>query len=311
MANELTHALTQTNGGNVASILSPLLAQQLYDPTDLRAVCVYRPFLGGMGSDTMDVTKDVVPSASAAASSETSGGHSNTAYTTARYQLAVARRVINYEMSDLLGLTGGPINLPHVAAKLAAGIGLTFTDMICALFPSLSNSVGSTGVDMDVDDWYDAMFQLNTSLVPSSPDAPWVAVLHQQQVNNLVSSIRSEAGAAQFISATADMLRAKGPGFVGQWLGVDLWQSDSVNAVATSADRNGAMFGYGCFEYTYGPVGSILQHINPGDVLAATPEAFIERERDHVNGLVAAHLNHYPGVVEREDLRGVGIITDL
>ena len=259
----------------------------------------------------MDITQEPVPGAAAAASSETAGGHSNSAYTTSRYQLAVARYVRNYEATDLMAITGGPINFMSIVANLVAGVSLTYTDLICALFPSLSNSVGTTTVNLDVDDIYDAMFQLNTSLVPIAPGLPWQTVLHQQQRNDFVSSLRSEAGALQYQAATADMIAAKGPGFNGTWNGVEFWQSDSVNAVATSADRNGAMFGYGCFEWTYGPVANILARINPGDVILATDELFVERERDHVNGMTAPHLNLYPAVVEREDARGVGIITDL
>jgi len=262
------------------------------------------------GSDTMDVTKLPVPGAAAAATNETTGGQSNSAFTTGRFQLAPARYVRQYQIGDLLGVAGGPINMQTVLQNLLAGVSLTYTDLITALFPSVSAQVGSTGVNLDVDDIYDGMFTLNLANVPNTAEMPIQVVLHNQQTNDFINSLRAETGAVQFQDATAAMLGAKGPGFRGTWLGLQFWQSDSVEAVTTTVDRSGCMYGRGAFEWTFGPVGAILPHINPGDVLFATPELFVERNRDATNGLMAEVLNLYPAVAIREQNRAVEILSD-
>ena len=310
MANEIRRSLLETNGGSVASVMSALLRAQLYDPTDLRATCPYVPF-AGPGSDTMDVTLNAVPGAASAATSEIDGSNvTNAAYTTARFQLAVARYKRVYQSTDLLGLAGGPIDYNVIRSTLVTGVSLTYTDMICALFPSLSAQTGTTTVNLDVDDIYDSIYTLLVANVPNDAANPIQCVLHPQQWNDFTSSLRGETGAVQYVAATADMLQAKGPGFKGVWNGVQFWTSDSVNAQTTNVDYSGAMFGMGAFEWTYGPVAGILPMINPGDILFSTPELFVERDRSASNGMMAQVLNLYPAVAIRENARGVEILSD-
>lgn len=309
MANEISHGTLQTNGGQVASVLSDMVFQQLFDATDLRQLMQFHDVDNYVGSDTVDVTKDAVPAAAAAATSETVGGQSNTAYTTSKFQLAWARYVLQYEMTDLLAINGGPIGMQRVIDKLQVSIGLTLTDGLTALFPSLSNSVTpGSGIDLDVDTIYAAQFQLNNSLVPGD----YACVLYPEQFNNFQQSLRSEPGAVQFQQATADMLRLSGPGFKGSWNGIRFFQSDSVTAVDASANSSGAMFGFGCFGYTLRNWRRIQQNmmISPSDVLADFGVGFVERNRDATNGMSEAILNLYPAWVEQEDARGVEIVSD-
>lgn len=309
MANEVTHALLQTNGGQVASVLSDMLVEQLFDPTDLRALMRFTPWSGIMGSDTLDVTQDAVPTAFAAATNETTGGQSNTAYTTSRFSHTIARHVIQYQLTDLLGLAGGPIDLSAIIRKIDQGVALTFTDLLTTLFPSISGSVGTTTVDLVVDDLYDADFTLNNA----NASGLKAAVLHNVQMNDFRTSLRGETGAQQFVPATAEMLATKGPGFQGSWNGIDFWQSDSVETVNAAADRNGAMFVEGAFDYTMGPTGQLIGagHIAADDILLnAGGVMIVERDRDATNGMSTAVGNLYPSVVEAEDARAVGIITD-
>lgn len=308
MANEIRHSTLETNGGQVASVLSALIVDQLYDPTDLRALMTFVPY-DIVGSDTIDVTKDANPAAFAAATSEIAGGQANTAYTTSRYQLAIARYVLQYQITDLLGLAGGPVDLERVVAKINTGVGLTMTDLLAALFPSLSGSVGTSGVNLTVDNIFDADFSLNTNNAPGGR----AAVLHPVQINDLITSLRGEPGAMQWQDATAEMLESKGPGFKGRWNGIDFWQSDSVNTANAGADRAGALFAPGCWAYTLGPTSRLIQamHLDPDDILLdAGGLVLIERSRDSTNGMTAAIGNFYPAAVEAEDARGIKIVTD-
>ena len=314
MANEVTFTGLASSGGRVASVLSSMLMETLHDPTDLRAVMTEVPWQS-LGSDTMSVTRDAAPGAFAAASSETSHGTAadNAAYTTGKFDLQVARYVRAYQVSDLFGVSGGPVDLEKVVSTLAAGVGLTMTDLLCALFNSITSQVGSSGVDLSVDTMYDAAFQLNTNAVVSTADAPLTAVLHPTGFNNFVQSLRSETGAIQFEPATAAMLGSNGggPGFKGTWNGISIWQSDSCPTISGGANYSQAMFGKGGFAYTLAPVSALQGHVPSANVIADAGGLLIELSRDADNGLSKAVATMFPAVAEVEDLRCCEIISDV
>ena len=62
MANEVTAAALIAEGGLVSEILSDLILEQLYDPTDLTSLMVRVPWNSG-GSDTIRSTLDAIPGA--------------------------------------------------------------------------------------------------------------------------------------------------------------------------------------------------------------------------------------------------------
>ena len=301
MADEVTYSSLVSNGGAVAEVLSALVVEQLYDPTDLRSVC-QRIDYSTFGSTQMAITKDATPSAFA--STGEAASVANSAYTTSEFTLSVSKYALAYELTDLVGVSGSPIDLDRIVRNLTAGVSLTMTDLICALFGSLSNSVGTSGVNLSVDDIYSAQFQLNTSAM----NGPYTAVLAPVQMNDFRSSLRSETGAIQFEAASADMLATKGPGFQGSWNGIEFYQSDSV--VTNGGNREGAMFAAGCFAYTMAPVSLIQGHVPQQNILVDAGELLVELVRDGYGGQSGAVAHMYPGVAEREDDRGVLISTD-
>lgn len=308
MANETSYATLVSNGGRLSSILSDMWHENLYDPTDLRALMVYRPMVAGP-SATMSTPSVSSFGAAAAASSEISGGASNTLLSTGKFDLTVARYLKKLQPTDLFAMTsqGSAINLELLFAQLTKTVGLTMTDLLCALFPSVASNVGTSGVNMSVQDWFSAAFALNLQ----SNGGRIAAVLHGQQFNDFQDSLRGETGPLQWVDATAEMLMLRGSGYKGSFMGVEVWQSDSVPTANAGADRQGCMFSQGAFGYTFGDVRPIVaQMINPADILVQTPELFIERSRDAANGMTSLLLNIYPGVVEQEDLRAVTITTD-
>ena len=306
MANEITTTLLGTNGGLVASVLSDLVIDQLYDPTDLTSLMLRIPW-SPSGSSTMDVTQDAVPGAFSAPTSEVDGSNIvNSAYTTSEFSLAPSLYARRYQLTDLLPIAGGPVNVERVAANLVAGVGLTMTDLLCALFGSLSNSVGTTTVDLSVSDIFDAVYQLNSSNVSGN----YAAVLYPQQFNDFQNSLRAEAGAVQFAPASEQMLAAKGPGFKGSWLNIDFYQSDSVGTANGGADSAGAMFGQGCFAYTLADPRVKSGHIPAANTIMANEALILELARDSTNFMSSIVAQCYPAVVEAEDARGVKIVTD-
>tara|TARA_R100000664_G_scaffold13086_1_gene21026 strand:- start:409 stop:1173 length:765 start_codon:yes stop_codon:yes gene_type:complete len=253
----------------------------------------------------MDVTQDSIPQPFVTRT-ETGAGITDATYTTSEFSLAPSLYALQYSITDLVPVAGSPIDVERVAANLVAGVGLTMTDLLCALFGSLSNSVGTTTVDLTVSDIFDAVYQLNSSNVSGN----YAAVLYPQQFNDFQNSLRAEAGAVQFAPASEQMLAAKGPGFKGSWLNIDFYQSDSVGTANGGADSAGAMFGAGAFAYTLADPRVIQGHIPSDSVLMANEVMLLEMSRDSANFKTALVGQIYPAVVEAEDARGVKIVTD-
>lgn len=305
MANEVSYATLLSNGGRVARILSQLLHVNLYDPTGLRSLMHFVP-MAGQGSATTNVTKVTRGSVMAAASSETSGGASNTALTTGNYDITVARYLLKMQATDLFRITGGAIDVDYVIGILTESLDLTLTDLLCGLFANVSGNVGTSGSDLTSDNIFDAIYTLNLAKNP----AGLAAVLHQQQINDLIESLRGETGAMQFRTDVSAMLAPPGVGWRGRLLEVDFYQADSVATANAGADRQGAMFAAGAFCYQLAPVSSMDPMIDPSDVLVGTEEMWVERSRDADNGMTSLIVNSYPGVAEAEDARAVKITTD-
>jgi hypothetical protein len=308
MADEVTYASLESTGGRVGAVLSALVLEQLYDPTDLREILQFIPW-DQMGSDTLDVTLAASPGAFAAASSETSSGFANSAYTTSKFQLVPARYGRMYQVTDLVGVTGGPVDLDRVVQTLIDGVALTMTDLTVALFPSFTDQVGSTGVDLDTDNIYDAQFAL--AINNASASGGINCVLHPEQMNNFITSLRGETGAQQYVPATAEVLSLKGPGIQGTWNGITFWTSDSVNTVNAGADYAGAMMMDNAIAYTLGDVKRLQGYIPAQNILVDAGMLLVELSRDPANGMSTAIANLYPAVSIREDDRGVEIVSDV
>lgn len=305
MANEVSYATLLSAGGRVARILSSLLHTNLYDPTGLRALMTFIPY-SPMGSSTMNVTKVTRGSVMAAATTEISSGFANTALSTGNYDLAVARYGLKMQPTDLMKITGGALDVNYVVGVLTESLDLTLTDLLTALFSNIAGNVGTSGADLTVDDFFDAVYYLNLANNPGQLSV----VLHNQQINDLIESIRGEAGPMQFRTDAQGLLQSPGVGFRGQFAGVAVYQSDSCLQVNSNTDRQGCMFSQGAFAYTLAPVAALDPMINPADILVATPEMFVERVRDGANGMTSLIANAYPGTAEAEDLRACRVTTD-
>ena len=307
MANEVTNATLVTNGGRLAEQLNAALHQTVYDSTDLRAVIDMIPWMAGSGSATMSVTKLPAPGPAAAASSETSGGFSNSTYTTGEYQLTAARYGRQLTMSDLAGLTApaGGVDFPRLLQTLVQTEALTYTDLIAALFPSISASAGTTEVDLSVDNIFTAMATLELANVQGD----YSCVLHGQQWADFRNSLRSESGAVQYRADTQGVLDIGAYGAKGSWGGINFWVSDSVVTANAGEDRAGCLFGAGAFAYRGAPVAALAPIVSPYELLRGDTW-FIEADRSHANGLTTAILNMYPAVAIAENARAVKIVTD-
>lgn len=241
-----------------------------------------------------------------AVGSETTAA-SNVALTDGSADITIARYALRREISDLANMTDSVgLNVERLAADMVGGYEMAVTNAICDTIDGFTATAGTSGSDMDVDDFFDALFALEQASVPT----PFVAVLHPVQLTDLQNSIRAEASnAIAFSPATVEMLAAKGQGFAGSFMGVDIYKSSKVPTANAGADRAGAMMGYGAVGMAEGSVrpiaalGGALQ-FPAGTVIA------VEYERDSSKALTAITGNAYFGVSILQDGMGVSIITD-
>ena len=285
----------------------------LVDLTDLFGCgcCVDLGDQAGRGSSTDKVSRVDLDDAMTAPAEGVAPAVNDPA--TSNVTVAIARRALRRQESDLLRITGAPSSFSLMSPEWMAmdarnSIAISRTGLIAALFAGLINSVGATGVNLSVTNIYSAMFQLHLTL--NKP--PFYCVLHPQQTNDFINDLRGEQGAVAFEAASVEMLAARGPGFYGGWHGIEFWMSDQVPLVNAGADRGGAMMGAGAFGYKEASAAAMLRQ-DAGSAFAPVPEyspAFIEIQRNPGTGITEALYNYYVGVVELEDDRGVEIITD-
>lgn len=304
MANEISWANLETDAG-LAHYLHNEVHVNLFDPTDLRAVMSRMDFSAGMGSETIKVTKVGGARTFAAASTEISGGASNQDIGSGNFQLTVSRRLMKWQVSELWKLVSrdGSIDLDLLRQQIVSATGQTVTDILCALFPSLTGTVGSTTQQMSVDYLFDGQFALNNNR--AAP--PYTAVLLPHHWNRLQKSFRGEGGAIGFDPATREVIAARGPGYKGMFGGIDLWDADSVTLDGGSTYGRSAMFAQGCFQYTEAPVGDVADALPPNVRTIIDGIVRIVHSYDADNALTSIIGDYYPAVAEAEDSRGVQI----
>lgn len=219
--------------------------------------------------------------------------------------ITVGRSALRYDITDLAAMTGLGLDIDpfSIAQKMSMSAEARINEIICATFASASNSVGTSGVDMSVDDFYDAMFQLESE----DNDGQFYCVLHPQQLSDLRDSLRSESNnALAFSPATEDMLMAKGQGYAGRFGGVEIFKSSYVEESA--GNKIGAMMSRGGVAYAVGtprPLAGAGVEIRP----AGTP-VVVAFQRDESAGLTEVMGHLYCGAALTEDARIVKIVTD-
>lgn len=290
----------------LAAALDMEISMLLADRASLRNTGVIRSYgtVNNMGSDTKTIRLAGLAgtdtfSATAAENTDVS----TTALTDSSVSIAVARAALRRDISDLADLTGfqgSDITPETLALAMVVESEQFFVSQVAAAVATASTNVGSSGVDMSVDDWFDALFQLELN----NNEGPFTALLHPQQLADLQDSLRAEAGAMQFLPAAGELLAIKGQGYAGSFLGVDIYKSSRVTEAG--GNKEGGMFGAGAIGYAEGS-----PNIAYGDVVrpAASP-LVVEFQRDASAATTEIVGHYYLGVAVIEQSRLVGIVTD-
>ena len=303
----IDYSVLNTAGLRMDLMIENEVRALLFDAASLRTsgALVFAGDIAGMGSDTIQLRYASLDGAQPMADVSDGSEITSTNLTYATEDIAVGRIGLRYDLTDLAAMTklGNDIDVFRLAESMAGAFESKFMTMVCATFPSFNTSVGSSGVDMSVDDMMDAIFALELENNPSQ----LFAVLHPRQIADLQASIRNETGnAIAFNPAQHDLVKAVGQGVVGDFLGVQIHKSAYVSE--SGGNKRGAVFSAGALGYALGtplPLAAAGGEIRP----AGTP-VLVELERDSAYSLTKIVGTAYAGVAIIEDARGVLVETD-
>jgi hypothetical protein len=302
MANEVYYSGLSGNA-RVSAVLSKLIVQKLTDTAYLVNHPSVLKIAASPGSTSVQIPV-VSWGADAMASVAENASVSNTALTTAAATCTLARQAIRRQISDLAQATsqGVPldVSVDSIAADMSAAWAKRGTTMLTALASGFSNSVGSTGVDLTVATFYNAIFQLQLL----ANVGPFVAVLHNQQYNDLMSSLRSETGPGQYTTGAQMSLMAQSAGAKAELFGVQVFTSNTV--ANNGVDYTGMMFAPNAIAMATASVAPIIG----STTTSPAPEVTVEFERDASNGSSIIVGSILAGVVEVDDSKGVAILSD-
>ena len=289
----------------IPAYLSGKIRELLREKTDLRALMSEIAF-DGTGSAGVKSGAYQVVDAWAAPGEDTASTVVN--ITDSSATLTVAHYRLQRELTDLAEYTGGP-GMARLAQDMSVSSKQHLSKMMCALFENLSQSVGTSGSNLSLANWYSAIYLNQLNLVDGNN---LFAVLHPQQYNDLHQAITAETAGLLASQGDVSMLYAKTSGYIGKILGVETFTHNSVVTVNAGADRCGAMFGMGCFGFTELDPRPFAAR-NPAFIAAPTDgsaKIAVEFARHPSSGKSLIIGHYFPAVAELEDLRGVAIKTD-
>lgn len=292
----------------LAAVLNQFIHQNIVDTTDLRRTCRFMGNIAGRGSATLNIPGITWSDAMGAANTDETTAVSATDPATSVSPITVARQALVRKVSDLYALTGGAegANLMDFAAQMAGAASLRATDMAAALFSSVSANVGTSNVNLEVDDIYSAQFTLIQARVPG----PYVCVLAPVQMTNFMSSLRGEGGAQLNNPQTLGML-AGGALQAKEWNGITFIDCDSVPT--SGGDRVGCMYNLEAFGYAEMVPAEMVQGAAPGSFLSVIPSGgsiYVAFERHEAEGLTDIVGNYFVGFGIIENARAVKITTN-
>ena len=302
--------------------LSAMISQEinllLKDNANLRntGLLSYQGSINGTGSDTVRVRLaglDGYDSMSAASNEISDESANTTSLTINNADLVAARQYIIYEMSDLASMTGfggADIDPFRIAQSIAGSYETRFAALTGAAAASFSNTAGANTTTLSVDDFFDAIFQLEqagfgTGSAGGAP-GPYACVLAPKALTELQDSLRNETGnAVSRMQSSMDMLQAKGENFKGQLFGVDVYSSAlGVNQNASSGYDN-----YMISPMALGFVDGIPAGVRGSSDLMSMGKVVVEFDRRPMSAstFIVGHAYLGLGIIEND--RGVKLLS--
>ena len=307
-----------SNGLRLAQMISQEVNLLLKDAANLRntGLLSYQGSINGLGSDTVRVRLAGLDGfdSMAAASSEISDESSNTtSLTIQNADIQAARQYIIYEISDLAGMTsmGSPNDIDpfRLARSIAGSYEARFAELTGAAAASFSASSGSNITTLSVDDFFDAIFDLEqagfgTGTAGGAP-GPYACVLAPKALTELQDSLRNETGnAISRMQSSQDMLMAKGENFAGNLFGVDVYRSALVNQNGSSGYDN-----FMISPMALGFVDGIPMGVRGAADLMEMGKVVVEFDRHPMKASTYVVGHAYLGISIIENARGVKLLS--
>ena len=311
----ITNGITNTSlvgDLRLAQMLSQEIRLLLRDVNNLRNT-PFIDFVGsinGMGSDTIRVRKAGLDGRDAfAALVNEDDAASNTALTDGHVDVAVVRAALRYQLTDLAGLTEfqtpNGVDVFRIAQSMAGSYEAYFASLTADTIDDFTASAGVSGAVFNVDAMLDGIFTLEKADSNRGVPGPFAGILSPKQLTELQDDLRNESNSIfSYSPATLEAIGAKGPGYVGRFLNVDLYTSSYINTDG-SGDLNGALVGVGALGYATGVPSDIpgaADFMQMGDIIVE-----MERDASTASTIVMGHA--YLGMAVLEDARGVKLIS--
>ena len=311
----ITNGITNTSlvgDLRLAQMLSQEIRLLLRDVNNLRNT-PFIDFVGsinGMGSDTIRVRKAGLDGRDAfAALAAEDDAASNTALTDGHVDVAVVRAALQYEITDLAGLTEfqtpNGIDVFRIAQSMAGSYEAYFASLTADTIDDFTASAGVSGAVFTVDAMLDGIFTLEKADSNRGVPGPFVGLISPKQMTELQDDLRNESNSIfAYSPATLEAIGAKGPGYVGRFLNVDLYTSSYINTDG-SGDLNGALFGVGGLGYATGVPSDIpgaADFMQMGDIIVE-----MSRNASTASTVVTGHS--YLGMAVLDDNRGCKLIS--
>tara|TARA_R100001129_G_C5298251_1_gene241751 strand:- start:238 stop:1176 length:939 start_codon:yes stop_codon:yes gene_type:complete len=234
----------------------------------------------------------------------------STSITDSHVDVQAVRMALNYELSDLANMTsfGQDIDPMTLARSISESYEATVADKVAGLFSSFTASKGTAGSTFALDDFFDAIYVLETAANAASlkvgAAGPFVCVLAPKQLTELQNSLRSEqSNIIAFSPANAEMLEAKGSQYAGSLFGVELYKSAYVEAA--SSVLTGAMWAAGAIAYCDG----VPNIVHGGNDIMPMGKIVVEMERNALRAITSIVGHAYYGTSILSDEKGVKLTT--
>ena len=293
------------NGIRLAFMIQNEVNTLLADPTNLSMYdgVINIGSVDGMGSDTLTARYVNLGYGDSFAATADGANVGASTITPSNVDCTVARYALRYDLTSLAQMTGfgedlNPFNLSQMMFQSAVA---TMSDLIAAEFQNITNSKGSAGVALSVDDILDGIFELE-----DDSNTEFTCILHSKQFSDFRQSLRSESNNAfGFAEESYEAMKAKAPGYAGTWGGVQFYKSNRITQVA--GDRVGAMIGANAIGYALGTPQNT--QLADGRLVQAGTPAIIEWTRNATADSTEIVGNMYCGVKVLEQTRAVKLIS--
>lgn len=214
----------------------------------------------------------------------------NTALTSDSVTISASEIGIMATITDVLELND--IAAAHGARlrQLGRALGDKMDVDICALLGGFSTAVGSSGTNIALTDFLDAIYNLEVNDAAGLGEI--VGVLHPRQTADIRTELEADAASIYQGERMSKISKARA-GYFGSWFEIDVFSSTNVPTANAAADRAG-----GFFIKNYA-LGMVQKHAAKVEAMRWAP----------IRGWVLVATAYY-GVGEIEDSAGVEAVTD-